>query len=382
MPEDQTTQDHNLDGIIITKGSEIMPEPIEWIWPGWLAKGKCHVLAGEPGRGKTSLCITIAATITTGGHFPDETSPEIGEVVIWSGEDGIADTLIPRCHAAGGDLTKIFFIRGKQEGGIEHPFDPSKDLTKLDDAFLALENPKLLIIDPLVSTFKRDGNNNAETRKDLQPLIDLAVRKNIAVIGIHHLGKPNNQHTSAIHRLNGSVAIGGVARTVFMVDKYQNDDEKSVFVRAKNNNGPTGDGFIYSITGVELPHNIRSSRIEWGDRVLGRPEDLLPAVQSNFDSPGKSKLDESMEFIRARLAEGPVSTAELHADAKAENISLATLRRALQKLGAEYICGREENAGKWYTALPTAYQVGQVAQVGQVEHVAQPNSNEQVEQVT
>src|SRR5262245_33293584 len=72
---------------------EILPataftaESICWVWPGWLARGKFHLLAGAPGTGKTTIGISAAATITTGGRWPDGTAAERGDVLIWTGED-------------------------------------------------------------------------------------------------------------------------------------------------------------------------------------------------------------------------------------------------------------------------------------------------------
>ena len=42
-----------------------------------------------------------------------------GNVVVWSGEDAIDDTLLPRFIAAGGDRNHIAFIAGVEEDGNE-----------------------------------------------------------------------------------------------------------------------------------------------------------------------------------------------------------------------------------------------------------------------
>ena len=34
--------------ISITIGSNLEPRAIAWLWPGWLATGKLHVIAGRP----------------------------------------------------------------------------------------------------------------------------------------------------------------------------------------------------------------------------------------------------------------------------------------------------------------------------------------------
>ena len=97
------------NSVIFLCGKDLTPQPVEWLWQGWLAKGKLHILAGAPGQGKTTLALTLAATVTIGGRWPDGRISEQGNVLIWSGEDDAADTLLPRLIAAGADRNKCFF---------------------------------------------------------------------------------------------------------------------------------------------------------------------------------------------------------------------------------------------------------------------------------
>lgn len=81
-------------------GCDIAPEPIEWLWDGWVASGKLHVLAGPPGTGKTTVAAAFAGTISSGAEWPDRSASPKGNVLIWSGEDEPGDTLVPRLMAA------------------------------------------------------------------------------------------------------------------------------------------------------------------------------------------------------------------------------------------------------------------------------------------
>ena len=91
-------------GVVLVKASELKPQPIDWIWNGWLASGKFHLIGGIAGTGKTSIALALASTITRGGLFPNGATSESGEVVMWTGEDDPADTLTPRLMAMGADL--------------------------------------------------------------------------------------------------------------------------------------------------------------------------------------------------------------------------------------------------------------------------------------
>jgi putative DNA primase/helicase len=101
--------------IRITMGSNVKPQAIAWLWAGWLAKGKLHVIAGRPGALKTTAALGFAAAVSTGGRWPDGSPAAQGNVVMWSGEDAVEDTLLPRFLAAGGDPDQIAFVSGVEE---------------------------------------------------------------------------------------------------------------------------------------------------------------------------------------------------------------------------------------------------------------------------
>jgi MoxR-like ATPase len=98
------------DGVILVNGADLKPEPIRWLWDAWLARGKLHILAGAPGQGKTTIALAFAATVTSGGRWPDGARSAAGNVLVWSGEDDPADTLLPRLMAAGADPKRVFFV--------------------------------------------------------------------------------------------------------------------------------------------------------------------------------------------------------------------------------------------------------------------------------
>lgn len=81
--------------------ASIKPDPVRWLWPGWLAAGKVHLLAGAPGTGKTTVSMALAATVSLGGAWPDGTEAVQGDVLVWSGEDDMKD-LSPTAHGCRG----------------------------------------------------------------------------------------------------------------------------------------------------------------------------------------------------------------------------------------------------------------------------------------
>jgi putative DNA primase/helicase len=126
-------------GAVGSKGSaelvslqELKMEPIEWIWDGFLARGKIHLIAGVPEAGKTTIALNFAATLSSGACWPDRTQSKPGNVLIWAGEDGLTETIKPRLMAMGADPKKIWIVKGaRDENGKLRPFNPSTDLPVL-----------------------------------------------------------------------------------------------------------------------------------------------------------------------------------------------------------------------------------------------------------
>jgi len=319
-------------GVELICASDINPEAIDWVWPNYLARGKLHVLAGAPSTGKTALAIAMTASITARTPFPDGTvMPTAGTVVIWSGEDGIADTLIPRLIAAGADRERVRIVNATIGGdGKRRPFDPSRDLPRLTDALARLNNVSLVVIDSLVSVTARDSHKNAETRKDLTPVQELAVECRAPVLGIMHFSK-GTQGRDPLERVNGSLAFGALPRLVFCTAKQE--DGKRLFIRAKSNIGPEGDGFAYSCDAVTIADDITTMRVEWLEPVTGTPRELLDRAEA-VQAP--ERRNQARDFLQGKLSGGPLPKDEVEHYAQEAGITPRTLQRAAQQLGVKY----------------------------------------------
>ncbi|MDQ6704189.1 MAG: AAA family ATPase, partial [Pseudomonadota bacterium] len=169
---------------LLIKASEIEPEPISWVWKHWLARGKLHIIAGAPGGGKTTIYLSFAAIISSGAIWPDGTRAKAGNVLIWTSEDGHADTIIPRLTRMGADLDRIFVVRSQREAnGKTRAFNPSTDMESLrEKAATISQGVDFVFLDPVVSAVPvtRNSDKNAETRAGLTPFIDFAIELNAA----------------------------------------------------------------------------------------------------------------------------------------------------------------------------------------------------------
>jgi hypothetical protein len=346
-------------GVVLLRADQVPSEPVAWLWRDWLARAKIHIFGGDPGAGKTTLALDLAAIITRGGRWPDGSMAEPGDVLFWSGEDDIADTLKPRLARAGANLARVHFIAGISEDGRKRPFDPAKHMAELSEGIAAMQRPVMVVIDPLVAMVTGEDKGNAPVRRNLQPLADLAIERRVAVLGIHHLSK-GTQGRKPLERITGSLAFGALARLVFFAARGEAKDggeDERLFVRVKSNIGPDGDGFRYSLEQAPLADDpeISASGIAWGEAVKGTAAELLAKLEGLEPGKGDSPaMSEAKGFLQDRLAAGPMLQKAIKAEAEGAGISWATVRRAKDALGvqAEKAPAKPGADSPWQWRLP------------------------------
>ena len=97
----------------LIKASEIEPKEIEWLWYPFIPYGKVTLLQGDPGDGKSTFMLTIAALLTRGEPLPfTETGkpPAPISVIYQTTEDDADDTIVPRFIKANGDRERLLFM--------------------------------------------------------------------------------------------------------------------------------------------------------------------------------------------------------------------------------------------------------------------------------
>ena len=97
--------------------ADVQSHPVQWLWRGWIPRGKLTLLEGDPGVAKSLLTLHIAARITKGLPMPDGSHCERGSVVIVNAEDGLEDTVKPRLEVAGADISRCHWLNFSFEDG-------------------------------------------------------------------------------------------------------------------------------------------------------------------------------------------------------------------------------------------------------------------------
>lgn len=322
------------DSVVLIRGDTIKPEAVRWLWTGWLARGKFHVLAGAPGTGKTTIAIALAATLSKGGQWPDSSQALPGNIIIWSGEDDPSDTLGPRLLAMGADMTRIHFVANTIEQGESRPFDPARDMGALALQAAGIGDVRMLIVDPVVSAVAGDSHKNGETRRALQPLVELGATLNCAVLGISHYSK-GTQGRDPLERVTGSLAFGALARVVWGAAKGAEEGQMRRLVRAKSNIGEDGGGFEYDLEQIEVKAHpgLFASRVLWHGAIEGGARELLAEAETFEGEP--NQLCDTTQWLAELLGEegGKLDKRTIIRLAKEDGHAERTVQRAREKLG-------------------------------------------------
>jgi hypothetical protein len=311
--------------------------PVEWLWRGYLPAGAVTVFDGDPGRGKSTLAIDLAARVSNGWPMPPEPGGtrvcEPAGVLLLTAEDDGNRTVKPRLEAAGADVDRVAIIDGVDFGDGDRPLSLPEDLGLLASAAEEID-ARLLVCDP-VSAFlsqRTDTNKDADVRRAFHELKRFAAGTGLACALVRHLNKLSSE-PSAMYRGCGSIAVVAAARAAFVVGQHPDDERQRVLAPVKCNLGPMPPSLAFTVE----PHGT-VSRIGWvgpcsltADQIISRP------------NPGRPGADiaEAADFLRERLSGGPKPTAEVEKAARKAGVSLRTLDRARRELGvvARKVCG-------------------------------------------
>jgi RecA-family ATPase len=214
--------------------NRVEKDVVHWVWKNWIPLKKLTVLDGDPGLGKSTLLLDIAARLSRGAPMPDDSTGCGGSALLLTAEDGLDDTVRPRLEAANADLERIVCLRWIGEGLEQRPPAIPDDVPALEQLCLE-ENVRLVVIDPLVAFLANsvDTASDQNVRRVLHLLARVAERCNCAVVLLRHLNKGSS--AKAIYRGGGSIGIIGAARSGLLVAADPGRPEGRVLAVTKSN---------------------------------------------------------------------------------------------------------------------------------------------------
>ncbi|OAN29001.1 hypothetical protein A4X17_05285 [Plantibacter sp. H53] len=356
--------DSSVRALQLTPASAIKPRPVKWLWDGRIAIGTLALLAGREGIGKSTLAYWLVAQITR-GRLPGELSGKPRAVLIAATEDSWEHTIVPRLIAARADLDKVFRVAVRSADEVYVGMNVIKDLKLLEQA-AAQVDAGLLLLDPLMSRLgDQDTHKDSEVRVALEPIVDVADRVGMSVLGLIHHNKSGS--TDPLQLIMGSKAFTAVARSVHtvVIDPDDEEEERKLFGTPKNNLGranlPTLSFTIVSAAVDTDEGTAWTGRLEWGAEV----SESISAVmeRSGTENTDRTALKEAAEWLHDFLSmTGVVGSARVKDEGRKAGHSESALKRARHRVKVETRSEGFPRTTFWY--LPGKEDAAQSPAVG------------------
>ncbi len=328
---------------VVTAIADVQEEQVEWLWPERIPYGNLTTVAGDPGLGKSTVMLDIAARKSKGRKMPFcAGGGEPGVAILLTAEDALGNTVKPRLLAAGADIERVFVIEGvrEEEGQIVQLISIPDDIPKVREV-IREKGASLVVLDPLDAFLADDVNThqNHSIRRALTPLKMLAEETGVAIVAICHLNK--NATGSALYRVGGSIGNTGAARSVLLVAADPDDEDGRVLAGVKSNLSVLPQSLEFEL---ERRDEDPVAHVKW-DRLTDLTKDDLLNTK-----PAKAK-QKAMDFLRDFLADGPKPVKKIEIEAEKSLISDRTLRRAAKELGIvkNHV---DPPGGSWEWSLP------------------------------
>lgn len=319
----------------IISSTNVEVREINWLWYPFIPRGKVTILQGDPGEGKSTFMLTLAAYLTRGEALPFTDCgepPDSITVLYQSTEDDYDDTIVPRFIKAGGIRDRLAFI---DESEYPLTFDDDRILEGIKQT-----GAKLLVLDPLAS-YIGDCSLNAsnEVRQKFNALINAARETDCAIVVVNHMNKMPG--LKAIYRTPGSIDVAGAVRSILLLARDPDEEDKRYLVQTKMNLASKGDALEFRIEDCGIKFTGITDKT--ADEIL-RKQDFV----SGIGRPDV-KLQEAKEVIEELLAAGAAVPAEdCEAVLKNNGVRRSTAQTAKRELGIESVRIQD----RWYWKLP------------------------------
>lgn len=305
--------EENKTELKLIQMSEVESEEVSWLWYPFIPYGKLTIIQGDPGDGKTTLVLNLAARLSKGLALDEqETETDPIAVIYQTAEDGLADTVKPRLEEAGADCSRISVID-------ESDKSLSMADERIEEALIATK-AKLLILDPIQAYLGGgiDMNRANEARDMTKRLGALAEKYKCAIVLIGHMNKASGN--KAAYRGMGSIDFYAVARSVLLVGRIEGEPSLRAMVQIKNNLAAFGHSKAFELS-------------ESGFRWIGDYEITADEVLGGI-APKVNKQDRATDLLKDLMKDRKmIPSNDIFEMVREENISKRTLENAKQSLG-------------------------------------------------
>ena len=163
---------------------KLVPEPWEWIWPGWLPKDELILFAGPTEAGKGLTGAAVIAGLTR-GRLPDGGRIQPQTVLMIQAEDHWEKTVAPRLIRHGADMGRVARLRAP-ESDEEASATPLQRLTAKRHTLPAID---LIWMDPITTDGVGATSGGEVVRPYLEAWVDFTRSLGASMVGVIHTGK-------------------------------------------------------------------------------------------------------------------------------------------------------------------------------------------------
>ena len=340
--------------VVLTPASTIQVRPVRWLWQDRIPLGTLTLIGGREGIGK-SLCAYVLTADITRGNLAGTYKGVPRSVIVAATEDSWEHTIVPRLMAAGADLERVYRVDVIAAAVFETGLSLPGDLSKLESESRKVEAAAILL-DPLLSRLdvSLDTHKDAEVRQALEPLVRLADRSGLSVLGLIHVNKSIS--SDPLTTLMASRAFAAVARAVLFVMVDPDDPSVRLLGVAKNNLGRTDlPTLSFRIQQVKVRDTgegpVLTGKLEWAGESDRSIQDALRA-STQAGPGGREPTDERAKWLRDYLASkgGSADFADLRREGAKVGHLKNSLYRAKELLGVRSVHGGFPRRAFW--ALP------------------------------
>jgi hypothetical protein len=325
--------------------SAVAPGRVDWLWPGRIPLGMLTLFSGDPKMGKSLVALSVIAAVSRGGPLPggDADGPATatrGSIILLSAEDDPARTIVPRLLAAGADLDRVHILstmlepkfRGFSGRLAAHvpaaermPTASAEDLRAIERRAAALGDCRLIVFDPVSAYLV---GREADVRRALCPLNDMAGRLGAAGLLITHHSKRGASGTNGKYRVRGSIDYVGVCRANFLFLADPDDPgRRRLMLDNGGNLAPRQPGLAFVV------HDEGgAARVEWLPETIDLDADAALARAVKIGPSGTTgrvgRRHACEEWLRGFLAGGPRLARECEQAALVAGFNRRLLERA------------------------------------------------------
>lgn len=248
--------------LTITSLADVEARAVEWLWPGWIPIGKITLLDGDPGLGKSSILLDLAARGSRGDPTPTGDPMPVFDTIIVTTEDDAEDTIRPRLDLIGADVRRIHLITD-----LSLPEDADRLAAAIEE-----KQARMVYLDPIVEFLDervRTASDHA-VRRALKPMVQVSADQRCATVGIRHLSKQGGR--TAVYRGGGSIGFAGLARSSLAVGRDPDDEGRIVLASIKINVGATPCSLAYRLVAAD---KLAPVRVDWLGESAHTAESLI-----------------------------------------------------------------------------------------------------------